>query len=113
MAPFLDTASKIAKKQVEDGHDFLLETFLTQTVLNFSAVKETTEDENVSVCSGCSWNTGRPSWWLTSAPTITSQLDKYNDLKGRAKNPIRMIKHVMLGFGESLREKDPQRLQSF
>ena len=24
-----------------------------------------------------------------------------------------MIKHVVLGFGEALREKDPQRLQSF
>ena len=102
MAPFLDTASKIAKKQVEDGRDFLLETPLTQTVFKFSVVKEMTEDENVSACSSCSWNTGRPSWWLVSAPTITTQLDKSNDLEGRAKNPIRMIKHVMLGFGEAL-----------
>ena len=106
MIPFLETASEIAKKQCEERHDFLLETPLTRLVMNLPLVKEMTADDHVSVCGGSSWNTGRQAWWLTSAPAITSQLDNYNSLKGRAKNPVRMIKNVMLGFGETLHRKD-------
>ena len=64
------------------------------------------------VCSGSSWNTGKQAWWMTSAPAITAQLDKHKEMKGR-KNPIRMIKNVMLGFGETLHNKEPERLRSF
>ena len=113
MAPFLETASDVIKKQLEAGYDFLLEAPLTRTVLNIPAVKNLTADDQVSVCSGSSWNTGKQAWWMTSAPAITAQLDKHSELKGRAKNPIRMIKNVMLGFGETLHNKEPERLRSF
>ena len=112
MIPFLETAGEIAKKQREEKHDFLLETPLTRLVMNLP-VKEMTADDHVSVCGGSSWNAGRQAWWLTSAPAIISQLDSCNNLKGRAKNPVRMIKNVMLGFGETLHQRDPERIKSF
>ena len=59
MAPFLETASDVIKKQLEAGHDFLLEAPLTRTALNILAVKNLTADDQVSVCSGSSWKTGK------------------------------------------------------
>ena len=113
MAPFLKTAMEVAKKQCEDQHDFLLEAPLTKLVMSMPLIKDMTAEDHVNVCGGSSWNTGKKVWWLTSAPAITSQLDKFNDLKGRAKNPIRMIKNVMLGFGEALHQKEPERVKAF
>ena len=59
MAPFLETASDVIKEQLEAGHDFLLEGPLARTVLNIPAAKNLTADDQVSVCSGSSWNTGK------------------------------------------------------
>ena len=112
MAPFLETAIEVAKKQCEDQHGFLLEAPLTKLVMSMPLTKDMTAEDHVNVCGGSSWNTGKKVWWLTSAPAITSQLDKFNDLEGRAKNPIRMIKNVMLGCGGTLHQKEPERLSS-
>ena len=81
MAPFLGTASDVIKKQLEAGHDFLLEAPLTRMVLNIPVVKDLTADNQVSVCSSSSWNTGKQAWWMTSAPAITAQLDKHKEIK--------------------------------
>ena len=54
-----------------------------------------------------SWNTGKPAWWITSAPSDATHLDEHqNDLDAGAKSPIKTISSVMIGFGETLHHKE-------
>ncbi len=72
MAPLLETAMDVAKKQCEDKHDFLLEAPLTKLLMGMSLIKEMTAEDHVNVCGGNSWNTGQKIWWLTLSPRITA-----------------------------------------
>ena len=108
MTPFLETAHEISEKQCHADHDFLLEAPLTCQVLNHPIVKQMTADERVCVVNGKSWNNGRPAWWMTSAHEMAQQLEKNNAIK----NPVRMIKNVMVGFGGRLHHKEPERIKS-
>jgi len=108
LTPFLETAQQVAEKQCYDGHDFLLETPLTSSVMSHPIVKQMTDDEMNCVVNGKSWQNGKPTWWLTSAHDIAQQLEKNNVVK----NPVKMVRNVMTGLAETLHHKEPERIKS-
>ena len=84
--PFLSVAQQVAQAQLDDGHDFLLETPLTKEVLRHPTVAALTDKHDVHVVNKDMWPDGitnrsgqlikRSTWWLTSSSDIAKHLDR-------------------------------------
>ena len=75
LTPFLQMASNIAQSQLEDKHEFLLETPLTTHILRHPLVSKMTKDDRICVVNGTDLRKGKATWWLTSSPEISKRIE--------------------------------------
>ena len=108
LTPFLSTAEWLIEKQQADGHDFVLETPLTPDVLHHPTVINWTADYGVHVAKG-----EMGTWWLTSSHHIAKSLDRDTNVYHTGRNRIspKIGREVMMGFGETLYRKEPERIK--
>ncbi len=111
VTPFLEVAQEIAMTQVNEGRDFLLELPLTTRLLKQPTAKDMADNPFFHVMNGTSWNRAKPAWWMSSSPHITKKLDS-TDTKVHKRQPTKEMQDVMIGFAETLHQKEPERIQS-
>ena len=114
--PFVQLAASLAKNQLANGDMYVIEQPLRSDTRNEVCIHELeqSDDSYVAICNVCKFGLknshsgqliGKPTWWLTNAPEIATELESKTDTDtGNTANAI------LRGYKQALTRTEPGRL---